>query len=200
MPRDATREMPHQIASSREYTVKPRFGVGCEQTRVVSESALSELTVESADHVVQPFVEGVCASVSFLVRDRDGITLAPGLQRIERLADGSLHYRGGAFPLRDDLRDRAVHIARRAIESVRGLGGYVGVDVILGRDEADDVAIEINPRLTMSYVALVRLCEGSLAEAMLGAGGALRWHDESLTFDAAGTIHMDAAGHGSAAR
>ena len=47
-----------------------------------------------------------------------------------------------------------------------GLSGYVGVDVVLGND-GRDWAIEINPRLTTSYVGLRALAGFNLAEAML---------------------------------
>ena len=49
-----------------------------------------------------------------------------------------------------------------------GLQGYVGVDVVLG-DDRRDWAIEINPRLTTSYVGLRALARFNLAEAMLAA-------------------------------
>ena len=47
--------------------------------------------------------------------------------------------------------------------------GYVGVDLVLGvaGDGGDDAVIEINPRLTTSYLALRRLLRTNLAAAML---------------------------------
>ena len=46
--------------------------------------------------------------------------------------------------------------------------GYVGVDLVLGRepDGSEDVVIEINPRLTTSYVGLRAAARTNLAEAM----------------------------------
>ena len=57
-----------------------------------------------------------------------------------------------------------------------GLLGYVGVDLVLG-DAADgsrDYAIEINPRLTTSYVGLRALADFNIAEAMLRAANGPR--------------------------
>jgi predicted ATP-grasp superfamily ATP-dependent carboligase len=47
--------------------------------------------------------------------------------------------------------------------------GYLGVDLVLGDDPsgADDRVIEINPRLTTSYVGLRAAALCNLAEAML---------------------------------
>ena len=44
--------------------------------------------------------------------------------------------------------------------------GYAGVDVVLG-DDGRDWVIEINPRLTTSYIGLRALAETNLVEVML---------------------------------
>jgi predicted ATP-grasp superfamily ATP-dependent carboligase len=70
--------------------------------------------------------------------------------------------------------------------------GYVGVDLVLGEadDGKDDVVIEVNPRLTTSYVGLRRLVCGNLAAAMLAAA---RGQPVALSF-AAGRVVFDADG------
>src|SRR5207248_1194750 len=97
---------------------------------------------------------------------------------------------GGELPIPPDLAARAVAVATRAVGCVPGLLGYVGVDLVLG-DAADgsrDYAIEINPRLTASYVGLRALAGFNLAAAMLrvAAGddpGPLPWRNERLRFE-----------------
>ena len=67
--------------------------------------------------------------------------------------------------------------------------GYVGVDLVLGRapDGSEDAVIEINPRLTTSYIGLRSAAVGSLAEAMWHvARGELRtvqFKDRPIEFD-----------------
>ena len=70
--------------------------------------------------------------------------------------------------------------------------GYVGVDLVLGDDEsgAGDAVIEINPRLTTSYVGLRKLVRENLAAAMLAAA---MGEDIALTY-AGGTVEFSAAG------
>jgi predicted ATP-grasp superfamily ATP-dependent carboligase len=112
----------------------------------------------------QPFVPGLAASVAFLIGSKQTFALPPAQQRLS--SDGRFHYLGGRIPLSPEFAQRAERIARQAIDCVPGLFGYVGVDLVLG-DDGCDWAIEINPRLTTSYVGLRQLCESNLAEAML---------------------------------
>ena len=69
--------------------------------------------------------------------------------------------------------------------------GSVGVDLILGADR--DVAVEINPRLTTSYVGLRVLAAENLAGEMIhiAAGGVRRpvmWHGGLIRFASDGTV------------
>jgi predicted ATP-grasp superfamily ATP-dependent carboligase len=75
----------------------------------------------------------------------------------------------------------------------------VGVDLVLG-DAADgsrDFAIEINPRLTTSYVGLRALCETNLAEMMVKMSDGeslpeIRWKPHRARFDADGSVWLSA--------
>src|SRR5262249_30885433 len=94
------------------------------------------------------------------------LALPPAAQHLE--SGECVKYMGGEIPLPEPLAIRAERIARRAITGIPGLVGYVGVDVVL-RDDGHDWAIEINPRLTTSYIGLRALAEFTLAKAMLAA-------------------------------
>ena len=87
------------------------------------------------------------------------------------------------------LAERAVRVALSAIDTVPGLFGYVGVDVVLS--DACDWVIEINPRLTTSYLGLRALAEDNLAEMMVRVARgenveAPRWKDEVVRFSVDG--------------
>ena len=68
-----------------------------------------------------------------------------------------------------NLENRAKALALAAVAAMPGTTGYVGVDLILGEnpDGSQDVVVEINPRLTTSYVGLRQVCRQNLAQAML---------------------------------
>jgi predicted ATP-grasp superfamily ATP-dependent carboligase len=72
---------------------------------------------------------------------------------------------------------------------VPGLSGYFGVDLVLGEsaDGSQDRVIEINPRLTTSYLGLRRLARFNLAQALLRLAQGervtgLRWHPGPWSF------------------
>lgn len=112
--------------------------------------------------IAQPWLTGQAASVSFLLGPTQSVPLLAGTQRI---AVPTLSYQGGRLPLAPCAARRAGAIARAALAAVPGLCGFVGVDVLLG-DDGRDWAIEINPRLTTSYVGLRALAQFNLAEAL----------------------------------
>src|SRR5262249_34011264 len=120
-----------------------------------------------AELLLQPWVPGTAASVAFLLGPRQEIPLAPAAQLLSD--DGRFRYLGGTAPLTPNLARRAVAVARNAIQAVPDLRGYVGVDLVLGdaADGSSDQVIEINPRLTTSYIGLRALARVNLAELML---------------------------------
>jgi predicted ATP-grasp superfamily ATP-dependent carboligase len=152
-------------AQSFPVVCKPRDGAGSVNTFLVhSEAELLETRrIAGRELVVQPYVVGQPASVAFLVGPKQTLPLLPAAQQLS--TDGRFRYLGGSIPLPPELARRAISVATPAVQEVEGLRGYVGVDVVLG-DEGDWV-IEINPRLTTSYIGLRALCRENLAEAML---------------------------------
>ena len=71
--------------------------------------------------------------------------------------------------------------------------GYLGIDMVLAqRPDQRDVVIEVNPRLTTSYVGLRELAHCNLAEAMLdvaqGKAPDLSFDEGPVEFLADGTI------------
>jgi predicted ATP-grasp superfamily ATP-dependent carboligase len=161
---------------------KPRHGAGSQATFVVRQGAdlldaLPKARAEAVrdDLLIQPLFPGQAASVA-IIKGPGGSIVTPGAT--QRLSDdGRLRYLGGSVPLAPDLRGRAVSLAQRAVQLIPGLQGYVGVDVILGDadDGSRDVVIEINPRLTTSYIGLRRLARSNLAEVWLRL-----WRDEAV--------------------
>jgi predicted ATP-grasp superfamily ATP-dependent carboligase len=154
--------------------LKPRFGAGSLSTFLIrnqEELAIAVVTVASSveacqEWIAQSFVTGLPASVAFLIGPNQGFALPPANQILSD--DGRFHYLGGEVPLPEHLTNRACRLASRAIGCVPGLRAYVGVDLVLGSspDGSEDWAIEINPRLTTSYIGLRALAEFNLAEAL----------------------------------
>jgi tyramine---L-glutamate ligase len=137
-------------------------------------------------------VPGRAASAALLLGPRKRVSLPPAAQHLA--GDGSFAYRGGEAPLPAPFRERARELAAAAVAAVPGLRGYVGVDLVLGdaKDGSGDRVIEVNPRLTTSYVGLRALAAGNLAGAMLdvarGSEVSPGWREGPVRWRADGVV------------
>ena len=156
--------------------LKPADGVSCSGVHIVSSNdemkkAASLIETNIPYFVIQNFIEGTSASVSLISNGKEAVPLSLNLQDIN-FSDSGINYNGGQVPLNHKLADEAKKAAKKAVESIDGLKGYVGVDMILG----DKVhLVEINSRITTPYVALRNLLNFNLGDAILDAmyGGKL---------------------------
>lgn len=180
--------------------LKPRDGAGSLATILISDAdsqsqAFSAVEDEnpSARWIIQPFMPGTPASVS-CIGHKDGVLALPAAsQRLSN--DGRFRYAGGELPLGPALQQRAQNLAQRAVSTIDGVCGFVGVDLILGPadDGREDYVIEINPRITTSYLGLRALCRQNLMKVILAAceGQAihhLNWKSGKIHFQADGSI------------
>lgn len=194
VPTPATFEINKSATPPTEkWIVKPRFGAGSQGTSLKGPLRNDS---EFGPMIWQPYIEGQAASVAFLCGPRHRLAL-PATEQILS-SDGQFHYLGGRLPLSKEQGNRAESIARKAIDAIPELLGYIGVDVALGND-GHDWAIEINPRLTTSYIGLRALAETNLAEAILRIAEGkdpprLRWRSDGVEFTAAGQITIRASG------
>lgn len=165
---------------------KPRDGAGSLDTYLLNSAAERPLAERPPrEMIVQEFVDGFPASVALLIGPRESVALQPCSQRLSN--DGRFQYLGGSTPIPAELAERAVALSRRAIACIDGLAGYVGIDLVLGEKAADDRVIEINPRLTTSYIGLRQSADFNVAEVMVRVIRGeplpeLRWHDEVVEF------------------
>jgi predicted ATP-grasp superfamily ATP-dependent carboligase len=180
--------------------VKPRDGAGSVATfRIASDETWRRVDDAIAGEgyegelVVQPFAQGKAASVAVLIGPAGTFPLLPAEQHLS--ADDRCHYEGGSIPLSSNEAQRASRLAERAVPGIAGLRGFVGIDLILGtRDDGlDDVVIEINPRLTTSYVGLRELARFNLGAAMLSVADgekppAFEWQPGAVRWRSDGTV------------
>jgi len=122
------------------------FGVTSCDTEGEVAAALARLGPKRS--IIQRRVPGLAASIAFLCGRHQRIGLVPTSQRLAT----DFAYLGGELPLPGNLGNRAKALARQALKSSGR--GYIGVDLVLGDDPSgsQDYAIEINPRLTTSYL------------------------------------------------
>jgi tyramine---L-glutamate ligase len=152
--------------------VKPADGVSCSAVQVVDsiesfkDAAMKVKDVTNLPYfLLQDYVKGDNVSVSLLCDGKKAIPLSLNQQNVSQ-KNGTINYNGGIVPLNHPKENEAKKIAKLAVESIKGLQGYVGVDLILG----DEVyVVEINSRLTTPYVALRNMLNFNLGEAIIDA-------------------------------
>lgn len=140
--------------------LKPRDGAGSTLTflirnRVEWDQAVQIIHDQSAvtEFILQPYREGRSLSVGVMIGpERTRVVCLPIAE--QRLStDGRFSYLGGkvATEVDSEISKMICGTIRRACGTISGLAGYIGVDLILKRDGTFAI-VEINPRLTTSYV------------------------------------------------
>ena len=150
--------------------LKPRDGAGSQDVRRVDQfEDLSYLFRRRGDIpqdlIWQPYVAGRALSVAVVLRD--GHLQAWPVAEQHLSGDGRFRYLGGRVPAQVKRVDEVRLLAGRACNRVPGLRGYVGVDLLLP-DDGPPLVVEINPRLTTSYLGYRRLSADNLAAWVLG--------------------------------
>jgi predicted ATP-grasp superfamily ATP-dependent carboligase len=152
--------------------VKPVDGIACEGVCLVGHYADLAAAVKrvrrssSCDRLVlQSLASGVHTSVSLLSSGDRYLPLSLNLQWIE--PGMPFRYLGSQVPFEHPAEVPGLELACAAVASIPGLRGYVGVDLILSDDSA--CLIEVNPRLTTSYIGLRQVCEVNLAQSIWNA-------------------------------
>ena len=155
--------------------IKPASGAGCIGLSVIQNEkqvskAIAKIRKETAigNVVAQELIEGISASVSLISTGAEALPVSLNLQVVTLAGpDGVSDYLGGLVPLEHPLRDEAFAAAKQVVESFGCLRGYVGVDLILSENKA--FIVEVNPRLTSSYVGLRKVASFNPAQAIVGA-------------------------------
>jgi predicted ATP-grasp superfamily ATP-dependent carboligase len=148
--------------------VKSRTGAGSNGVfRIDSPHQIDGRFSRDGTWCVERYQPGRAASVAILCGQNGCIPLAPCWQHLGD--DGTFAYQGGSTIMERRLAERCVRLARAAVLALPPSNGYVGVDIVLGApdDGLDDVVIELNPRLTTSYVGLRAMTGDNLAQTML---------------------------------
>ena len=123
-----------------------------------------EKKIRNRIFITQPYLAGQVMSLSAIFTKDDFIPLTCN-KLIINPSQGSVHYQkievGGA----EFLRNEMTRIAKKIHTAFDGLLGYVGIDFI--KSGKNLAVLEINPRLTTSYVGLARSINFNPVEIIL---------------------------------
>jgi len=150
--------------------LKPDDGAGCSglnlilnRSQVNAAAKLVRRETSAETFLAQEYLPGIPASVSLLCGGGSVMPLTLNRQLIKvGEPDVDSRYNGGMVPLEHPARAEALKIAKQAAEALGSLRGYVGVDLILAEGRA--TVMEVNLRLTTSYLGLRAVIKQNLAE------------------------------------
>ena len=141
--------------SSDGWVVKPDDGAGAEATRLFrrDDDLLRWLAAapDTGNLVVQPYLPGEAASLSMLCQQGRGWLLSCNRQDVV-IEDDAFRFRGCIVGGLEQRRPIYARVAAAVAAAIPDLWGYVGID--LADSDSGPVVLEVNPRLTTSYVGL----------------------------------------------
>jgi predicted ATP-grasp superfamily ATP-dependent carboligase len=135
------------------WVVKPDDGAGAEATQLFRRRDEVQRQLESAPDtlIVQPYLAGTAASLSMLCQNGRTWLLSCNRQEVV-LEHRMFRFRGSIVGGLEQRRPLLEPVAAAIASAMPQLWGYVGVDFI--DSAAGPVVLEVNPRLTTSYVGL----------------------------------------------
>lgn len=185
------------------WVIKPRDGAGSWLTFPIRGDSQDEwhrvaraYAQAGVPHkaLIQPFVAGTSLSAGCLCRENGEVEIFPiGSQRLSN----EFAYLGGSIPADISVvTERLIcRLVLSACATIPGLRGYIGFDLLLpDADPSHPLIVEINPRLTTSYVGYRRLGTNNLAERWLHMAGLLSNSSESPPGWSGIRVEFDAGG------
>ncbi len=160
------------------WVIKRRFGAGSVEMRCVPHAVDVEAFGSSVaatgsvldDWIVQPWIEGAHVSVGLIAGEQ--MQVLPLMeQRFASMHDKNAGgYIGGRGPVKQVPES---HVQRVAVDTIRCLEGqplgWIGIDMIVEHD-GELCVIEVNARMTSSFLGYRQLYGSQLANGLLGIG------------------------------
>ncbi|MCA9088283.1 MAG: ATP-grasp domain-containing protein [Planctomycetaceae bacterium] len=197
IPVIATRSVADDLPDDwADLVVKPGDGAGSQGIQRLPREAflrwkqsLSSDDVTTGGWIVQPWISGRTLSVAAIF-STDG-SLHDIWPVAEQFLDSkTFAYLGGLIPAGRVNRSHIEALIMDVVACVSGLRGYIGFDLI-ERPNGEVVVVEINPRLTTSYIGYRTLAASSLASWLEPKAQALsppEWTSGTVRFTAAGEV------------
>jgi len=161
----------NKLSSATGFIIKPQDGAGCIDTFFMRNNAKLAAWLESHPNdlnniIIQPYIEGLAISLSLLADHNDMRVLAVNQQNM-KLNNDKLLFLGSivnGVTEADLAFSQASIIATKVHQAIVGLWGFIGIDLILHKDKL--FVVDINPRLTTSYIGLKQSLNHNPAELL----------------------------------
>lgn len=153
--------------------IKPIDGCGCkgltkatnaDGLRFGLQSAHSVTNMENC--IVQEFIPGVPISVSIIAKNKKAYPISINHQNLRLDSKNySGNYLGGEIPFSiPEYHDEIIEASLKLVKEMN-LQGCVGVDLIAGEEGV--FVIEVNPRITVPFIALKEIASQNIAQILI---------------------------------
>ena len=159
VPQPETSNNLDDIKSCDKIIAKPINGVDCEDIHIITDLKDFHPTSQM---IFQKYIEGIDVSVSLI---SDGVYAVPLSLNNQYIELNDKTYLGGITPYESVNKDKIFNIAVRAVENIKGLKGFVGVDLKVNGDEI--YFLEINSRFTTPYVGVKKIANINIAKSII---------------------------------
>ena len=171
--------------------IKPLVGVDCENIVLIEN--IEDLTLDldkiftpGSRIIVQEYIEGTDISVSLISDGKKAVPISLNEQYVQLENDEGV-YLGGQLPFESKYEKEAFEIAKKAVEAIGGIKGFVGVDMLINCDEKDVYSVyllEINSRFTTPYVGLNRISDLNIGKSIIDViDGEMNIDDIDISLD-----------------
>ena len=150
---------------AEKYVIKPNKGAGCDKLFLSSNrDEIEDKILNHSDEqfICQPFISGRHASVSLICWYDDCILLSCNKQN---LIEENKALRLKACTVNALDRKTVDVFCKKIVKALPEFRGYIGIDILITDEEI--LLVEINPRLTTSYVGIKTALGVNPAELML---------------------------------
>jgi predicted ATP-grasp superfamily ATP-dependent carboligase len=147
-----------------QWLVKPVDGAGCADSYILADrNDFEQMHSRKGQYIIQPHIEGKKTSLSCLFKEGVGWLLCVNLQQFDII---NQQYQLSKIIVNHDSN---LSVYQELVENIAralpDLWGYVGIDLIETQEQV--LVLEINPRLTTSFVGIGAALGLNVAENVL---------------------------------
>jgi predicted ATP-grasp superfamily ATP-dependent carboligase len=155
---------PNLIDKVDQWLVKPVDGVGCSENYILSDQQdFDQMHLRQGHYIIQPHLQGKKTSLSCLFKEGRSWLLCANLQQFNIIDQ---QYELSEIIVNYDVELSSYQdLVSKIAQAFPELWGYIGIDLIETSEQI--FVLEINPRLTTSFVGINEALGINVAENVL---------------------------------
>jgi len=154
---------------SAPWVVKSKDGVGCLNSYFIENNReLDQINIQvksKAHYLIQPYIEGEVLSLSCLFKEGKAWLLGCNKQDVE-IDNGQFQLKACIVNISTKNHKIYQELIEQIANAIPGLFAYAGIDIIQVND-GSPLVLEINPRLTTSYVGINQAIGVNVAKTVI---------------------------------